>query len=284
MKNYKWVAAGFASFLMTSSAAFAADAAAGILPAVSSVNGKIELATGWGNLDGFASTWAFKGGASISVPLGERFGLQFDVADVNAFNDNMIGATTHFFTRNPDSYLFGVIGGAAWTNKANFQYVGPEVELYMNNVSIEATAGYLNLNAAGVASNQFYAIGDLAFYATDNMRFSIGGRSIAGFESGHVGAEYALSDQGLPLSLTADGSIGENGFSTANVGLKLYFGGDNKSLIRRHREDDPRNRSLDIFNGAGSAFNSNVPTKPIKCLFANPVGANQAIVPCGVLN
>ncbi len=32
------------------------------------------------------------------------------------------------------------------------------------------------------------------------------------------------------------------------AGLSLYFGGEDKSLIRRHREDDPRIRFFDIFN------------------------------------
>ena len=88
----------FAALLM-SSTAFAADAVKGDLPAVSGPNGKVELSGGWAGINGFDSLAVFQGGASISVPLGERFGLQFDVADVNKFSDNMIGGNLHLFTR-----------------------------------------------------------------------------------------------------------------------------------------------------------------------------------------
>jgi hypothetical protein len=54
-----------------------------------------------------------------------------------------------------------------------------------------------------------------------------------------------MGDTGLPLSLTVDGQLGEDGYTSAMAGLSLYFGGEDKSLIRRHREDDP---SLHFFN------------------------------------
>ena len=86
------------------------------------------------------------------------------------------------------------------------------------------------------------------------MRLSVGASTVAGFKSGHINGEWQLSDAGLPLSLTAEGRIGDSGFVTASLGLKLYFGAEDKTLIRRHREDDPRNRTLDISQAAGSAF------------------------------
>ena len=110
----------------------------------------------------------------------------------------------------------------------------------------------MHLDVAGVQSDKLFAIGDIALYATDDLRFAVGASSIADFESAHIGAEWQLQD--MPISLTANARIGEDSFKEATVGLKFYFGGESKSLIRRHREDDPRNRSLDIFNAAGSAF------------------------------
>ena len=50
------------------------------------------------------------------------------------------------------------------------------------------------------------------------------------------------------LSLTVDGQLGEDGYTSVMAGLSLYFGGEDKSLIRRHREDDPRLRFFNIFN------------------------------------
>jgi hypothetical protein len=63
---------------------------------------------------------------------------------------------------------------------------------------------------------------------------------------------------GLPAGLTVDGRVGEHGFATLSAGFSFYFGGDtSKSLIRRHREDDPPIRGLDIFGAAGDAFQGN---------------------------
>ena len=251
----------FASFLM-SSVAWAADVGDVPLPAVSEVNGKLELSGGWGGLNTFNNSAVFRGGASISLPLAEKFGLQFDVADVNAFGDNLVGAATHLFTRDPHAFLFGALGGVAKTNNSSFYYIGPEAELYMNNVSFEVKGGYLDLNLAGVQSNQLFAIGDVGLYATDDLRFTVGASSVAGFKSGRLGMEWMLQNTGMPMSLTANARYGDNNFVEATAGIKIYFGGSNKSLIRRHREDDPPNNALDIFDAAGSAFAPSTPTCP----------------------
>lgn len=41
------------------------------------------------------------------------------------------------------------------------------------------------------------------------------------------------------VSLVADVTLDEDGEATLLGGLRLYFGQDDKPLIRRHREDDP---------------------------------------------
>ena len=64
-----------------------------------------------------------------------------------------------------------------------------------------------------------------------------------------------MGDTGIPASITVEGRLGEDGFTSVMAGLSLYFGGEDKSLIRRHREDDPRLHFFDIFNAGvlGSA-------------------------------
>ena len=104
----------------------------------------------------------------------------------------------------------------------------------------------------------FYGLADLAFYATDNFRLSIGASSVAGFETGRAGVEWFMGDTGLPVSLKLDGRLGEDGYTSITAGVSLYFGGEDKSLIRRHREDDPPIYSLDIFG----AFLSDDPAVP----------------------
>jgi hypothetical protein len=44
------------------------------------------------------------------------------------------------------------------------------------------------------------------------------------------------------MSLFVEAQFGENDYATVFGGVKFYFGSDNKSLMRRHREDDPRNQ------------------------------------------
>ena len=258
MKHLLWTSTSLACLAFSVSlplGALAADVLPSQLPAVSDINGKIEFSGGVQDMSGVDSYGAFRGGASLSIPVGDLFGIQADLAVADVNNTAMYGGTLHAFTRDPENYLFGVAGGAAFSDNASIGYVGPEVELYLGQVSLEAFAGYMNVNLDGVgAQDKFFAIGDLAFYATDNLRLSIGASDIADFTSGHAGLEWQIDNVGLPLSLTADAKFGENDFYSVAAGVKFYFGGSDKSLIRRHREDDPRNRSLDIFSAAGSAF------------------------------
>jgi hypothetical protein len=246
-------------------AAFAADVdmATG-LPAVSGINGKIQASAGWQAIDGFSDDFLFRGGASLSIPVGNRFGLQADFAAADSFDDTAVGGTLHAFTRDPNAYLFGAIGGFASVGSADIWYAGPEVELYADSISLEATGGWMNVNVAGISSDKMFGIADVALYATENLRLNLGVSSIADFESGHAGLEWNLADMGAPVSFNLDGRIGENNYRAITAGFTFYFGGDNnKSLIRRHREDDPRNRSLDIFAGAGNAFVSPAPPPPV---------------------
>jgi hypothetical protein len=233
---------------MYGSAAYAADIATpeSALPAVSGPNGKIELGGGWVDLDDVSSDEVFRGGAAFSIPLGDMFGLQADLTALDAFGDTAVGGAAHFFTRDPNSYLLGAYGGYVDAGPANIWYVGPEAELYLGNVSIEAVGGYMDISN-GVGS-EYYALGTLALYATDNLRLSIGASTVANFESANAGLEWFMGDTGIPASLTVNGSLGEDGYTSIMAGVSLYFGGEDKSLIRRHREDDPRLHFFNIFS------------------------------------
>ena len=98
----------------------------------------------------------------------------------------------------------------------------------------------------------------MAFYPVENFRLALGASSVAGFESGHATAEYLLD--AMPVSLKLKGEVGENKFTAVTAGVSFYFGGDSptKTLMRRHREDDPRNKVLDIFGAGAAAFGSGV--------------------------
>jgi hypothetical protein len=51
-----------------------------------------------------------------------------------------------------------------------------------------------------------------------------------------------LRSSGSPISLFAKSDFGDDQFNRVTGGLKIYFGSDpGKSLIRRHRTEDPEN-------------------------------------------
>lgn len=253
MKRAAFLLTGTIAAGMYGGVSMAADVAAdGALPAVSDINGKVEIGGGFADLDDISSDEVFRGGAALSFPVGDMFGIQADLTALDVFGDTAVGGAVHAFTRDPNSYLFGVYGGYVDAGPANVWYVGPEAELYLDNISIEAIGGYMDISNGG--GSEFYALGDVAFYATDNLRLQVGASSVANFESARAGLEWFMGDTGLPASLTLDGRLGEDGFTSVTAGISLYFGGEDKSLIRRHREDDPRLRFFDIFNSGFLGF------------------------------
>lgn len=236
--------------------AVAADTETNFGPrAVSAPNGKIEAGLGIIDFNNLSSDELVSGGAAISIPVGDDFGFQADFSAVNSYGTTAIVGTGHAFTRDPNSYLLGAIAGAADIGSVNAKFIGPEVELYLDNISLEAIGGYMNLDSAGTPSvDRMFVVGTMGYYATENLRLTLGASSVAKFESGRLGFEWLASDLGLPAALKGDLRFGEDNFVSAEVGLAFYFGGNEqgKSLKRRHREDDPAIRSFDIF-GAGAA-------------------------------
>ena len=259
MKRAAFLLSGTIAAGMYGSVSLAADVeTTTALPAVSGPNGKVEIGGGWADMDDFSSDEVFRGGAAFSFPVGDMFGIQADLTALDAFGETAIGGAVHAFTRDPNSYLLGVYGGYVDAGSANVWHIGPEAELYLDNISLEAVGGYMDISN-GVGS-EFYAMGKVALYATDNLRLSVGASSVAGFESADAGLEWFMGDTGVPASIRVDGRIGEDGFSSIMAGLSLYFGGEDKSLIRRHREDDPRLHFFDIFNaGVLGSENFNPP-------------------------
>lgn len=247
MRRAAFLLSGTIAAGMYGSVSLAADVETNVsLPAVSGPNGKIEFDGGWSDIDDLSSDETFRGGAAFSFPVGDMFGIQADLTVTDVFGDTTVGGAGHFFTRDPNSYLLGVYGGYVDAGPANVWHIGPEAELYLGNVSIEAVGGYMDISNGG--GSEFYAVGNLALYATDNLRLSVGASSVANFESANIGLEWFMDDTGIPASLTLEGRLGEDGYSSVLAGFSVYFGGEDKSLIRRHREDDPRLQFFNVFN------------------------------------
>lgn len=221
------------------SAVRAADIVNEPLCAVSGFNGKVQAIGGYSENDSEDGGALISGLGSLSMPLGCDFGFQADVGVIDELDRTTYGGAAHLFTRNPDSYLLGVTGGYFDAGDANIWAVGPEAELYFGQFSLEGWGGYVDLDG----DSDGFAIVDAAFYATDDFRLSVGGSIIGDQEFLRAGMEYQFADS---MTLSFGGKIGEDEYYNVTGGLSFYFGGGEKSLIRRHREDDPRNRILDF--------------------------------------
>ncbi|MCB1465198.1 MAG: hypothetical protein KDJ90_22910 [Nitratireductor sp.] len=228
------------------------------LPAVSGLNGKIAVFGGDVEDEGMGGVMG-----SVTAPIGERFGLQIDGMAGSA-DDSFFGVAGHLFWRDPAVGLVGLYGSyASWdyhstspaivisngvfdTTGAEVSRIGIEGQLYLDRFSLEGIAGIHSGDLEGS-----FGKATLAFYATDNLRFDV---SVAGSDYGTIssaGVEW-MPEAGSAISLFADGTFSSDDQRVFG-GVKFYLSGEQKSLIRRHREDDPDNElPFDLFQIVGN--------------------------------
>ena len=95
----------------------------------------------------------------------------------------------------------------------------------------------MGLRIGDISNDDVFGAGIVSFYATDNLNLQIGYAKFLDVDTLLLGAEW--QPDGSDISLFAMGEIGEDDHSTFLGGMRYHFGGEQKSLIRRHREDDP---------------------------------------------
>ena len=230
-----------------------------VAPAVSGVNGKLELDLGYLS---DPSSAVFGAGGSISAPVGDMFGLQGDLSVSGEDGDWMLGGAVHGFTRDPSSYLIGLTAGFVRGDDATLAAIGPESELYLGQFSLESWAGYAVVDYDDAATADLsggFGIIDLGYYATDDWRVGVGYSSILGENALKLATEYQFAPE-MGLAASGEARWSDSGAVTAMVGLKGYIGEPGKSLIDRHRQDDPPNRALSLVAGAGDLLNAKTPT------------------------
>ncbi|MBN8422838.1 MAG: hypothetical protein J0L73_28275 [Verrucomicrobia bacterium] len=216
-------------------------AAAASEPAVSGINGKLDANYGAINR---SSTRGVAG--SISVPLGRRFGAQFDGLYQHGFSTNIYGAGTHLFARDPGRGLIGLASSGMTSQKFTDLIVGVEGEYYFKQFTLGAVAGYDNYDShvattfPGLATHQSFIAARVyaAIYPMDNLmlRLEYQSRFNHNFYVAHVEWQTPVSG----VALFADGGVGENNYAHLLGGVRIYFGGS-KPLKDRHRKDDPSN-------------------------------------------
>lgn len=237
-----------ASAVMLSKATFAADlyiegtpVEPTVLPAVSGINGKVAVQGGGFDEEGFGLITG-----SLSLPLGDPFGVQIDGMVGVRDGDFVGGGGGHLFWRNPATGLLGVYG--AYTHREDIDgsvaRLGVEGEYYWDNWTAKALVGveFVDTDNPLLAADDesFFALSDISYYANENLQLSVGHRYISERNALALGIEYQLEQSMFAsgVSLFAEARIGENDYQAAWGGVRFYFGED-KSLMRRHREDDP---------------------------------------------
>lgn len=227
-----------------------------VLPAVSGINGKLSVQGGVLDDDGFAALTG-----SLSLPVGYRYGVQLDGTIGVQDGDFVGGVGGHLFWRDPSFALLGIYG--TYTGNENVDgeiaRIGVEGEYYWNQFTLRAVLGaeFIDIDLPAYDETNFFAFSDLSYYAMDNLELSVGHRYTGESHALALGVEYQLDQQVFAsgISLFAEGRIGEDDYKGAWAGVRMYLG-DNKSLIRRHREDDPTDWAEDnlfgIINGAAN--------------------------------
>lgn len=88
--------------------------------------------------------------------------------------------------------------------------------------------------------NRFFDDVLVSYYVTDDFKLSAGHIYTTGTNFLTLGGEYGVAlGGGRMASLFAEGWIGERADNGVLAGLRIYFGQRDKSLIERHRQDDP---------------------------------------------
>ncbi len=247
-------AGGLTCVVLVTAPALSADLDVPQLCAVSGFNGKLEGAGGFINSEA-EDGGRGHGAASLSIPLGCMFGLQLDGTAGVLDSEETGGGAAHLFTRDPNSYLFGAYGEYSAVGSNDIGRIGGEAELYLDQFTFSGLVGYEDSDQTG---GDGFGIGQAAYYLTENFQLNAGVAHFLNVTAGTFGAEWQPDGLGLPVpvSFFVEGGVGNNDYATVFGGLRIYFGAEHKSLIRRHREDDPINwlnriKSIVEEDGAG---------------------------------
>ena len=216
--------------------------------AVDGLNGKIA---GFGG--SFANDGVYGGAGSLTTPLTCDFGAQID-GNAASFDGRFLGTIGgHLFWRNPNFAMLGVYGSYTdWDRAGGVRagHVGGEGAWYAGRFTLQGIAGVEFGNTTSETNGlfittydvktRFFDQVDLGYYPWDNFEVYAGHRYLYGKHALALGGEWGIPlSNGVMAALFAEGRIGEDDYHGVWGGIRFYFGQKDKSLIRRHREDDP---------------------------------------------
>jgi hypothetical protein len=217
--------------------------------AVSGVNGKVGYLGG--NMDGDYGNNVF---GSFSLPVATNLGFQGDGLYTHVSDVDFTGAGGHLFWRDWDKGLLGVTGGFVHGDLLDSAAGGVEGEYYLGRLTFLAGFGAAHIGYdtsvpfIDTSVTDFYATAGLRYYLLDDLMFGASYFHLFDNELGVGQIEYQTPIHGL--SLFAEVAVGEHDYEHALIGAQFYLG-KSKSLIRRHREDEPPSIVRQILNGIG---------------------------------
>jgi hypothetical protein len=170
------------------------------LPAVDGPSGKLMFIHGgmgdnrWTGLEG-----------AVTLPLGQRFGLQLDGAagklDGHLGNSSFYGTGAHLFWRDPSTGMIGVEAGFAHLDVRGgiITYsLGLEAERYWDSITLggvigltDASGGTYSPTVGHDLSTHVVAGASLSWYPDDNLALTVAGAVAGGQAVASIGAEWA---------------------------------------------------------------------------------------------
>jgi hypothetical protein len=197
--------------------------------------------------------------------------MQIDVQAGSLGGDGFGGIAGHLFWRNPGHGLLGMyVSHTHWSrfDGASVTHVAAEGEYYWQRWTLQGIAGIEFGNSAtnatssvattaqagaipGVTTTSTFLEGydvktrffdqiNLKYYWRDNWATYIGHRYMGGRNAFALGTEWAFPVSTTMLaSAFVEGRLGSGDFQGIWGGLRVYYGQHDKTLIQRHRQDDP---------------------------------------------
>ncbi|HEY3760505.1 MAG TPA: hypothetical protein VGN23_02040 [Verrucomicrobiae bacterium] len=235
--------------------------------AVSEINGKLTYAGGL--MDGFAGQ-NFDG--SVTIPIMHQFGFQADGLYSRISNLSFDGGAGHLFWRDPQIGLLGITGGYLYREGVDTYQVGVEGEYYWRRFTFSAFGGVGSIKYAQpvpfISTDPTRAIVRVSagFYPVDNLLTKVS--YTREFNNNLLEGNLEFQTPIRGLALTGEAAIGSHHYDQMLFGITYYFG-RNKSLIDRHRQDDPPSMMQQILYGLG-LYGADYTDKENQYIAANP--------------
>jgi hypothetical protein len=225
--------------------------------------------------DAFGGSMAHQSVAGIrgafAMPLASSYGLQVDVQGGSVGGSGYGSVSPHLFWRDPSYALIGIYANYTHLDRfggADLGQVAAEGQLYLGRWTLEGVAGVEFGNSTSVTTSstavipqnfvipgnattstftegfdiktRFFDQINLKYYLTDNWDAYVGHRYLGGKHAFALGTEYAMPvAHRVMASAFVEGRVGSGEFQGVWGGLRMYFGQKDKTLIQRHRQDDP---------------------------------------------